>query len=468
MTLADAKFQVALQHRLHEAAREGRQGRRQGHRQGRRRRSTTRTRRASRRPPRATCASCSRRPRPRPTPPCKALAGGQSWNDVAKKYSIDQASKDAGRLAARHRQGHAGEGLRRRDLRRAEGQAHRPGQDPVRLLRLPGPEDHAAKQQTLKEATPGDQAAARRAEQAEGRRRVQHGAAQEVEGDARTARRLRHGPVQERAEAEDDAPRPARCSRRRSRSRSSRRRSRLTASPRLRRAPTPPVGFAAVCRPRRDQRGARAPRRADAAPAGRVPVGPRAGRALDRPAHRRGGLRARRRRATRRRRQAARRARRRALPGPLPVAAARGARRRRPRRGRRALPPEAHPPPPARLRRRRGRQSPGEVLRNWDQIKASEAGREPGIFGEVPENLPALLYARKVQRRAATRGPARARARRRPAARASATPPSTTVGERLFAAVDEARRLRVDPELALRAAAAALPRPPRHPPRRHP
>src|ERR671922_414948 len=43
--------------------------------------------------------------------------------------------------------------------------------------------------------------------------------------------------------------------------------------------------------------------------------------------------------------------------------------------------------------------SAGEVLRNWDQIKAGEEGREPGIFGDVPENLPALLYARKVQRR---------------------------------------------------------------------
>src|SRR5437660_8950446 len=45
-----------------------------------------------------------------------------------------------------------------------------------------------------------------------------------------------------------------------------------------------------------------------------------------------------------------------------------------------------------------------EVLRNWDQIKASEAGREPGLFGEVPENLPGLLYARKLQRRAASSG----------------------------------------------------------------
>src|ERR1700710_1165735 len=46
----------------------------------------------------------------------------------------------------------------------------------------------------------------------------------------------------------------------------------------------------------------------------------------------------------------------------------------------------------------------GAVLQNWDAIKATEAGREPGIFGEVPENLPALLHARKVQRRVASTG----------------------------------------------------------------
>src|SRR3954469_9687381 len=28
----------------------------------------------------------------------------------------------------------------------------------------------------------------------------------------------------------------------------------------------------------------------------------------------------------------------------------------------------------------------GEVLRNWDEVKRSEPGREPGVFGEVPEN----------------------------------------------------------------------------------
>ncbi len=95
--------------------------------------------------------------------------------------------------------------------------------------------------------------------------------------------------------------------------------------------------------------------------------------------------------------------------------------------------------------------SAGAVLRNWDAIKATEAGREPGVFGDVPENLPALLYARKLQRRAATAGlleraPERAADDERGAA-------FDEIGERLLAVVDEARRLRVDPELALRAAA---------------
>jgi uncharacterized protein YabN with tetrapyrrole methylase and pyrophosphatase domain len=90
----------------------------------------------------------------------------------------------------------------------------------------------------------------------------------------------------------------------------------------------------------------------------------------------------------------------------------------------------------------------GEVLRNWDAIKATELGRERGIFGEVPENLPALLYARKVQRRAASAGS------HPPADTASENKESfRAIGDRLFALVDEARLAQVDPELALRAAA---------------
>lgn len=101
----------------------------------------------------------------------------------------------------------------------------------------------------------------------------------------------------------------------------------------------------------------------------------------------------------------------------------------------------------------------GEVLRNWDAIKATEPGREPGVFGEVPESLPALLYARKLQRRAASAGlHLRTDAGGAGAAGADATRRGDRecfedIGERLFALVDEARIAKVDPELALRAAA---------------
>jgi len=105
--------------------------------------------------------------------------------------------------------------------------------------------------------------------------------------------------------------------------------------------------------------------------------------------------------------------------------------------------------------------SAGEVLRNWDAIKATEAGREPGIFGEVPENLPGPLYARKVQRRAASTGfdfehvPYEAVEGELEELRAAPEREQRfhEVGDVLFAAVNVARKLKVDPELALRAAA---------------
>ena len=40
----------------------------------------------------------------------------------------------------------------------------------------------------------------------------------------------------------------------------------------------------------------------------------------------------------------------------------------------------------------------GRVRQRWEQIKTEQEGRE-GVFHDVPESLPALLYARKVQRR---------------------------------------------------------------------
>jgi nucleoside triphosphate diphosphatase len=104
----------------------------------------------------------------------------------------------------------------------------------------------------------------------------------------------------------------------------------------------------------------------------------------------------------------------------------------------------------------------GEVLRNWDQIKATEPGREPGIFGEVPENLPGPLFARKVQRRAATSGfdfphvpyeTVEGELEELRAAEGDREAAFHEVGDVLFAAVNVARKLKVDPELALRAAA---------------
>src|SRR4051794_26492934 len=102
----------------------------------------------------------------------------------------------------------------------------------------------------------------------------------------------------------------------------------------------------------------------------------------------------------------------------------------------------------------------GEVLRNWDQIKKAEPGREPGIFGDVPENLPGPLYALKTQRRAASSGfdfdhvpyeGVRGELEELEDA-GSREERFAELGDVLFAAVNVARKLKVDPELALRAA----------------
>jgi nucleoside triphosphate diphosphatase len=106
----------------------------------------------------------------------------------------------------------------------------------------------------------------------------------------------------------------------------------------------------------------------------------------------------------------------------------------------------------------------GEVLRNWDRIKQGEEGREQGLFAEVPENLPSLLHARKVQRRAASsgfdfpgvEGPLQSVRDELEELEAAVGGSSDArfheLGDVLFATVNVARKLRVDPELALRAA----------------
>ena len=110
------------------------------------------------------------------------------------------------------------------------------------------------------------------------------------------------------------------------------------------------------------------------------------------------------------------------------------------------------------------------VRERWDEIKRTQEERE-GIFHHVPESLPALLYARKVQRRAATIGfeypdtvgaladlDDEVRELKEALAAAGEVPPETEppahvfeeMGDVFFAAVNVARRLNVDPELALR------------------
>jgi uncharacterized protein YabN with tetrapyrrole methylase and pyrophosphatase domain len=91
----------------------------------------------------------------------------------------------------------------------------------------------------------------------------------------------------------------------------------------------------------------------------------------------------------------------------------------------------------------------GRVLSNWDRIKREVEGRGAGEpFADVPENLPALLYARKILRRADPEGGSPPPPD--PGARDAA---ETWLGELLLATVAISRRLGVDPELALRTAA---------------
>jgi MazG family protein len=114
----------------------------------------------------------------------------------------------------------------------------------------------------------------------------------------------------------------------------------------------------------------------------------------------------------------------------------------------------------------------GRVRQRWEELKRENEGRE-GVFHDVPEGLPALLYARKVQARARAVGfeyPDVAgavadlddelrelRAELPTQDPAPETEPdrrlAAELGDVLFAVVNVARRLNVDPELELRASA---------------
>ena len=117
--------------------------------------------------------------------------------------------------------------------------------------------------------------------------------------------------------------------------------------------------------------------------------------------------------------------------------------------------------------------SANAVRAQWEDIKREQEGRE-GVFHDVPENLPSLLYARKLQRRAAAANfeyPDAAgaladledelRELKHELAEQGEPAPETEpdrrqaeeLGDLLFACVNVARRLNVDPELELRSAA---------------
>ena len=96
-----------------------------------------------------------------------------------------------------------------------------------------------------------------------------------------------------------------------------------------------------------------------------------------------------------------------------------------------------------------------DVVRNWEQIKKEEKGRE-SVFDGIPAQLPALLLALKVQKKAhalAEQGIDIGHERELEALLAAvrAAPDPDALGALLFAVTDVARRAGVDPEMALRA-----------------
>ena len=108
----------------------------------------------------------------------------------------------------------------------------------------------------------------------------------------------------------------------------------------------------------------------------------------------------------------------------------------------------------------------GQVVRNWEQIKKLEKGRQSVMDG-IPGHLPSLLYAHKVQRKAASVGfdwdgvdgawpkiAEEAAELEGAVAGGSVAAQVEELGDLLFAVVNVARHLDIDPEAALRSATA--------------
>ena len=113
-------------------------------------------------------------------------------------------------------------------------------------------------------------------------------------------------------------------------------------------------------------------------------------------------------------------------------------------------------------------ETPEKVMTNWEEIKQREKGRTSVMEG-IPGHLPSLLYAHKVQRKAASVGfdwdgvagawpkiAEEAAELQEAMERGSAQGAEVTeeLGDLLFAVVNVARHLEIDPEAALRGATA--------------
>lgn len=99
----------------------------------------------------------------------------------------------------------------------------------------------------------------------------------------------------------------------------------------------------------------------------------------------------------------------------------------------------------------------GEVVRNWEAIKATEKGGDQGDgaadddpFAGIPRGLPALLAAYKIQKRAERLDFKADAATARAELEAAARVPDPDVGALLFWTVALARAAGIDPESALR------------------
>ena len=104
-----------------------------------------------------------------------------------------------------------------------------------------------------------------------------------------------------------------------------------------------------------------------------------------------------------------------------------------------------------------------DVLRRWDEIKATEKPRPKGLLAGVPRSLPALVEAQQIARKAAGAGfdwpdieqvfdKLREELAELDAARAGSHAEAVEgeLGDLLFVVVNIARFLKIDPEQALR------------------